>query len=431
MIRLVFNHDWRALPVAANDVIPVQLYGIDGLKRGDISVIGNPIPDKIQRLGVQVSEQSMDFLTIALAVTASDTFVHRDGMPDGWTREMHLEIPLCDADRWNPVKEKLEKALQFLSGDIWHLDFTPDGYQPPSPRGGRYKLVNLRGLDCVSLFSGGLDSAIGAIDLFSDGLHPLLVSHAYPKDYGKQKSVKSVFGNRFSSFELNANPSFALGSNDISMRSRSINFLAFAAVGANAVQQVNQLEKVDLYVPENGFISLNVPLTPRRIGTLSTKTTHPYFIKSIQEIFDTVGIGCNIINPYQFKTKGQMVVECQDQQQLRRIVADTVSCSHWKRRNIQCGVCVPCIIRKASLHAGNLAENVQYENTLLDVMRHEDKRDDLMALQIALNRRATKNISTWVLNSGPLPNDLRSNYEDVFLQGLNEIEQYITSELPP
>ena len=76
MTELVFHHDWHQLPIANDSLIPVQLYGIDGKhSRSDIGVIGNPIIDKIQRLGVQISNKAIDFLSIALAVTAADTFV--------------------------------------------------------------------------------------------------------------------------------------------------------------------------------------------------------------------------------------------------------------------------------------------------------------------------------------------------------------------
>jgi hypothetical protein len=43
--------------------------------------------------------------------------------------------------------------------------------QPFKAVNGR-KLINLEGLDCVSLFSGGLDSAIGVIDFLSSGRKP-------------------------------------------------------------------------------------------------------------------------------------------------------------------------------------------------------------------------------------------------------------------
>ena len=119
MTELVFHHDWHQLPIANDSLIPVQLYGIDGKhSRSDIGVIGNPIIDKIQRLGVQISNKAIDFLSIALAVTAADTFVLRSESADGWTRQLSLTIPLCEPENWIHLKEDLERALHFLSGDI-------------------------------------------------------------------------------------------------------------------------------------------------------------------------------------------------------------------------------------------------------------------------------------------------------------------------
>tara|TARA_R110002073_G_scaffold212560_3_gene372890 strand:- start:791 stop:2104 length:1314 start_codon:yes stop_codon:yes gene_type:complete len=429
MTELVFHHDWHQLPIANDSLIPVQLYGIDGKhSRSDIGVIGNPIIDKIQRLGVQISNKAIDFLSIALAVTAADTFVLRSESADGWTRQLSLTIPLCEPENWIHLKEDLERALHFLSGDMWSVNLTGGGYEPPIPHGKRFKLVKLDGLDCVSLFSGGLDSAIGVIDLLSDGNKPLLVSHAYKGDKSHQEDINQILSGEYSRFEVNAYPLSANGETDITMRTRSINFLAFAVVGASALQQSNSLQNVDLYVPENGFISLNAPLTPRRIGTLSTRTTHPHFIKSIQSIFDQVGIECTIINPYQFKTKGQMVLECQDRTLLANLVNKTVSCSHWKRKNQQCGTCVPCIIRKASLHTGGIQENITYFKTLTNALSDPDHRDDVMAMLIAVAQKERKNISTWVLNSGPLPENELADYKTVFTQGLNEVKLYFESE---
>ena len=59
--------------------------------------------------------------------------------------------------------------------------------------------------------------------------------------------------------------------------------MTFAIVSAYALQEVTQ-KKIDILVPENGVISINVPLTVRRVGTLSTRTTHPYFIQEIQKL---------------------------------------------------------------------------------------------------------------------------------------------------
>lgn len=431
MTQLFFHHNHQNLPPASDSLIPVQLYGLSGQSRGDISVIGNQVVEKVKRLGVQLPSQVMDFLTIALAVTAADSFVRRSGTEDGWTRLLSIHLPLHEPARWLTLKGDLERALHFLSGDMWNFEFTEGGYPPPQPyrQQDRFQLISLRRLDCVCLFSGGLDSAIGAIDLLAEGRSPLLVSHAYKGDKKHQDQIAQSLKGRYSRFEINADPHLYTGEMDITMRTRSLNFLAFAAVGAFAVQAVSQQEQIDLLVPENGFISLNAPLTPRRIGTLSTRTTHPHFIESIQKIFDEVGINCQIINPYQFKTKGQMASECEDTDMLVNIVDSTVSCSHWKRSNQQCGICVPCIIRRAALHAGGIMESTGYTfNAVADVLTETDRRDDLLALRIAVTQKANRKPGTWIADSGPLPTADFLNFQKVFLDGLNEVEAFLKAE---
>lgn len=431
MTKLVFHHDHRLLPPAREGLFPVQLYGLSGQSRGDVSIIGNPVIDKIRRLGVRIPSQVMDFLTIALAVTAADTFVRRSDSEDGWTRQFSVNIPLHEPARWVPLKVELERALHFLSGDMWDIEFQEGGYPPPVPysQGSRFHLVGINGLDSVCLFSGGLDSAIGAIDLLAKGRAPLLVSHAYKGDKTHQDQIASALVGRYSRFEVNAAPHLYAGDTDITMRTRSMNFLAFAAVGACAVKAVSQQEQVDLFVPENGFISLNAPLTPRRIGTLSTRTTHPHFIDSIQTIFNSADIPCKIINPYQFKTKGQMASGCQNRQLLATIVDNTVSCSHWKRSNKQCGICVPCIIRRAALHAGEISESIEYSfDSVADVLGETDRRDDLLALQIAVAQKATRKLGPWIVGSGPLPAADFQKFQRVFMDGLIEVETFLKDD---
>lgn len=422
MTQLVFHHDHMQLPLASETALPVLLFGLNRTGRRDLSVIGNPVVDKIRRMGVRVSPQSMDFLSIALAVTAADTFVRRVETADGWARKFVIKLPLVEPDRWRSVKDSLELAFRFLSGDMWEFEFSEGGYLPPEPysRQGRHKLLDLNGLDCVCLFSGGLDSAIGAIDLLAMGRTPLLVSHAYKGDKKHQDRIVVPMRGQYSRFAVNANPLSANGDTEITMRTRSCNFLAFGALGACAVQAINPQNLVELFVPENGFISLNAPLTFRRLGSLSTRTTHPYFMGLIQDIFNTTEIPCVINNPYQFKTKGEMVTQCHETDILRQIVEDTVSCSHWKRTNKQCGVCVPCLIRRSSLYAAQIEDRTEYLfDDIADVFRETDKRDDLIALSIAIENKAL------ISDSGPLPSEQYQNFKQVFSRGLNEVKTFL------
>lgn len=426
MTKLIFHHDYNNLPAASPSVMPIQLYGLSGQGRGDISVIGNPIVDKIRRLGIALTSEVMDFLSIALAVTAADTFVRRDDAADGWSRQITIQLPLHAPDRWNALAETLKKAFHFLSGDQWEFQFSSGGFAPPVPykSWNRFNLINIRGLNCVSLFSGGLDSAIGVIDIIHEGRKPLLVSHAYKGDSTHQEMIVKQLSGRYSQFAVNANPVSANGETDITMRTRSINFIAFAAVAACAVKAINQVDRVDLFVPENGFISLNAPLTTRRIGSLSTRTTHPYFLGLMQDIFDSAGIPCLIKNPYQFITKGEMVLGCKDQHLLNLVIGNTVSCSHWKRANQQCGYCVPCNIRRAALYAAGKSDDGYQFDDLSRVLLETDKRDDVMALCVAIAQKETRKIGPWISDSGPLPTQHYGDYQKVFVRGLDEVNSF-------
>ena len=60
-------------------------------------------------------------------------------------------------------------------------------------------------------------------------------------------------------------------------------------------------DEVPVYIPENGFIGLNIPLTNSRKGSCSTRTTHPYFIKSINEILEDIGIKNKVLNIFAYE----------------------------------------------------------------------------------------------------------------------------------
>jgi hypothetical protein len=133
MITVACHHDHELLPKASENLIPVQIYGNKGKQRGDIAIIGNPLIKEIKRLGLPLNYVVMDFLTIALVVTAADTFVKRKHAVDGWVREICLQFPLCEPEKWIAIKSQLERVLHFLSGDVWHLEISAHGMLPPKP----------------------------------------------------------------------------------------------------------------------------------------------------------------------------------------------------------------------------------------------------------------------------------------------------------
>jgi hypothetical protein len=121
----------------------------------------------------------VDLLVLAAHIHAADTRISRNTeSQDNWTREIRLVVPVSDVARWTGVSGLLQQMLNFLTGDRWSFDFRvrPKGFErivAPLPL-----VVAKPPFDGVSLFSGGLDSLIGAIDALEQGRNPLFVSHA-------------------------------------------------------------------------------------------------------------------------------------------------------------------------------------------------------------------------------------------------------------
>ena len=123
------------------------------------------------------SEIGIDLLLMAMMVMASDTRVNRKKhAQDNWTREIDLYIPVSNPDLWTENQQLLSNALRFLSGDIWTFNFRKRPWDFSTLA---HEVKQEREITPteVCLFSGGLDSYIGAINLLESGQVPLLVSH--------------------------------------------------------------------------------------------------------------------------------------------------------------------------------------------------------------------------------------------------------------
>lgn len=324
--------------------------------------IGRAIAD-LSRLGVHPSEIGVDVLVLAAHVHAADTRISRTSeAQDGWTREIRLIVPVSDPDRWSAVAPTFVRMLNFLTGDRWSLAFRARprrftrvaSVAPPRLIGPPF--------NDLALFSGGLDSLIGAIDSLEDGRTPLLVSHAGEGATSDAqstifKALKSQYhGRAFERLRLwMAFPDgFVSGSaGENTTRGRSFLFFALGVFAGSGLEAPFTLK-----VPENGLIAVNVPLDTLRLGALSTRTTHPFYIARWNDALQGLGVNGTIENPYWDKTKGEMVAACANGALLRRLVPSSLSCAsptkgRWHGLGTQhCGYCLPCLIRRAALVAG-------------------------------------------------------------------------------
>jgi len=216
-------------------------------------------------------------------------------------------------------------------------------------------------------------------------------------------------------------------------RSRSIIFLSLGLAAASACGS-----GIPLYVPENGFIALNVPLVGARLGSCSTRTTHPYFIVQLRTGLAAVGLANPIVNPFERLTKGEILNQCRNQLLLRRLACQTVSCAHpdvgrYERiRYGNCGYCFPCLIRRASLYSIGLDDGQHYTHDVCtegDLVGGRGTRGrDTRALFAALQSASVSGRLTPLL-SGPLPDktDLR-DMPRMYRQGLEELRSFFMAK---
>ncbi|WP_405763861.1 7-cyano-7-deazaguanine synthase [Actinacidiphila glaucinigra] len=312
-------------------------------------------------------------MRIALTVLAADRSVLRAGGGSNWNqRHFELEIPVSDPEPWTATAEALEKVLAFLSGDKWALTFTAQSKdQPPAPT-----VTNPVPPTRVVLLSGGADSALGALQsrrLLGDGEHHVLLSHfsntmlppiqrhiaadierLAPRRGQQHRIVRLARGRH--RIDGTAYPS------ETTTRSRSFLFIALGLAVAS-------IHRVPLWIPENGFASINPPLGFERLGSLSTRTTHPAFLQDLSTAVSAAGAHADIHNPFAQLTKGQMFRDAADvlgAEEASAFLSSTHSCGLTGQRAHripparQCGICFGCVLRRASFTAAGVADRTDY-----------------------------------------------------------------------
>jgi hypothetical protein len=401
----------------------VVLYGGNGdPTRG---TAGTALKQAIAREKVVPAARAWDFLSLALGVVSADAAGHRDRSPDGWTREFELTVSVVDAPFWNSIAETLEKMLAVLSTDRWFLRFVEGGILPQPDKQAVHPTE-----DCVVLLSGGLDSYIGAIDLVAKGRKPFAVSQMVRGDGENQVAFASEIGGGLRHFQGNHNADVPDPENPPSQRARSIVFLAYGVLMATTLSRYHTGDEVTLFLCENGFIAINPPLTGGRIGSLSTRTTHPLFLALLQQVLTSAGLRVKVINPYRLKTKGEMLAGCGNQTLLDAHAYKTTSCGRFLKFGYKhCGRCVPCQVRRAAFKASGKVDSTfyVYDNLAIDDDEHAGF-DDVRSALIGIAERREVGTGRWLGSS--LSSTLVDDKEllaQTVERGLAEIESLLTS----
>lgn len=347
--------------------------------------------EKVERaLGVRLDSVSLDLCELAAFIYMADKAIPR-GRYEKWTRSLSFLVPVRNVDRWNSVKEILTNTVVALSGD--NVEFRFVRKVEEKPVGKSHSLastIKLPESDCTCLFSGGLDSLAGAAYLINQGRRPLFASHYVSALKGLQgnlmAAVRKEFGCQFHHFQYrvtsrpNPRASHPYKAKESSHRARSFMFLSFATVAA-AVHGLS-----DIFICENGILSVNVPISDARKGSRSTRHAHPLFLLYFNQLVNALyERQFNVQNPFFFWTK------CEEAKLLLKtklypMIKNTVTCWGYPNQTLRypnsnhCGYCIPCIVRRVSLLAAGLEKyDDQY---VVDVFNLNNTADEKHLLNI-------------------------------------------------
>jgi len=377
-----------------------------------------------------VPDEVLDLLEIGAYVYCADQHLRRgsEKLTDygkGWRRGLHFKIPVRNVALWQNVDltAALESTLGFLSGETYSFEFV-NALSPVNQEALYFEFTDdpLKP-DEVCLFSGGIDSFAGAVDLIvGQGKKLALVGHH------SADKIKSVQGNLVQGLKdkgygdkihyisikvrnTNASPK------EYTQRSRSFLFACLAMAIAD------MYGKDEFTFFENGVVSLNIPISADVLESRATRTTHPRVINGLKEIFGLVfGREINVKHPYQWLTKSEVTQKIRDHDR-SDLLKVTNSCTRPRgphKGKTHCGICSQCIDRRFGVLAADMGKDEPEDNYNVPLLT--GRRSGLKEINLALQYvRFARDFSQL---RGPV--DLLNNYPSM-ADALYEFED-LTSE---
>lgn len=322
---------------------------------------------------------ALDLLEIGKSTHMADRVFRRSFRLGQRTRRIFVRIPVSEPSIWTREKGLLEGLLDFATADDWSLHFCRSATPPRKVS----REVTQRPFSVVALFSGGLDSLCGAAYLARNGAKPVFVSHSPPGRKNNLSLIRSLWHvfrqDRFSeeqcvSFRLEVRERNRAGRRALfqesSRRTRPVFFLALAC----AVAIDHGIREVQM--SENGALGLSLPIRAEAYGAMCSRQAHDFLLRGFSTLMDRVAPrqgGWRVYNPFVDMTKGEA---CKLLDGAWNLARDAVSCEYvgrqaafmrsWKKKHPiaalqigdgpQCGLCVPCLIRRAALHKAGIPD---------------------------------------------------------------------------
>lgn len=365
------------------------------------------------------SPAAVDLVHLAAGAYMADRLTRR---PVYFRRDLRLTFNVLEPKLWTHTTLNLAAdLLEWLTGDTWELEALP-GKKIQLPAS-----FAIKSSEPVSLLSGGLDSFLGAIHALNAGQKPAFVGHKDTSTAIRQAQsathrwLNDTYGSTsYTRIALTQ----TVHRREPTTRSRAFLFIALGAACAISASSPT------LVIAENGYTSINLPLQSNRGGALSTRSTHPRTFDMVGQLFGELGIDITIENPFAWMTKGEAMSAVAPTAGTGWLDAAsaTVSCGKLGGNffggspNLNCGLCVPCLVRRGTFIAAGIADPTTY---LVDELTGKDKahliaarRGDFEAVRAAARSGADPD----AIDAGSWPSsyDL-DRAEDLVNRGLLEL----------
>jgi hypothetical protein len=366
--------------IAASDTVAA------GKRRIDLNAIGNRANVNIRFENVarvfnqHLSPRLVDLLEIASYVYAADCATSRgkawtdDDSTEPWGRELAFVIPVREPAFWNSaeIAHLIIEVLNFLSNDKYSFTFVPLEHDRSDQQQylefGELEDWPFYAPERVIMFSGGLDSLSGAVEMARAGGRLVLVSHRSVSTLdSRQKKLfselREEFPDRLIHIPVWINKAERFG-REPTQRTRSFLYSALGTVVAQSVRAGG----VRFF--ENGIVSLNLPVADEAIRARASRTTHPVALQLLKSLCSAVTErDFAIDNPYIFKTKTD-VVTILATNGAAHLIPHTCSCAHSmfkSRAQWHCGSCSQCIDRRFAITAAGLLAQDSFADYVSDV----------------------------------------------------------------
>jgi 7-cyano-7-deazaguanine synthase in queuosine biosynthesis len=308
----------------------------------------------------------IDLLELAVFVFAADRLVTRGrrdaAVYDAWARTFEFRIRVRDVDFWRrtDVCAALAACLVFMTGDrSYSFQFEGGHSTPPTGLFDADQFVIPSSVKPdVMLFSGGLDSLAGAIDLLDQGRTVCLVSHSSQSGTTHTQKILTQALQLHPSYRDRVRPyqfDCTLGGIKAVEETQRTRAFLYTSI-AFALQYVFSADHI--YVFENGVTSFNFPRREDQTNARASRTTHPKTMRLLEVLFSLVADRpIKIAQPFLWKTKVDVLGKIQGAGH-EMLIASSVSCSETRttRTRPQCGNCFQCIDRRLAAFAARVTD---------------------------------------------------------------------------